>query len=281
MFRTNMPGRATRVLAAGALIFSLTATTFVGSANAAPLTEDKTDCSTAAHARNDAVHVLHTAWKAFSGDLKALASDARKLQHESEKESVVLTKDARGVIASAKAELKDIVSKAHTDIQAVVDLGTACSDETDSKTTTTNTTTTTTNTTTTNTVTTPTNAAAPADASDGARTFDTSGLDPKYKDIVDQAIKDMQAVVDDARKAILDLTKAAEAKETTKADADKVEKEVEKAKTDRHAAKQEREKAKKADKAKVKATTKSQNTKGSRKDAAHVRNSDGDNEDRD
>ena len=258
MFRT-MADRTTRVFAAGALILSLTATSFAGSANAAPLADDKTDCSTAAHARNDAVHLLHTAWKAFDGDLKDLARDARKLQHETEKESAVLTKDARGVVASARAELKDIVSKAHSDIQAAVDLGTVCSDEDDSKTTmTTTTTTTTNNTTTTNSVTAPSDATAPADTTGGARTFDTSGLDPKYKDIVDQAIKDMQAVVDDARKAVLDMTKAAESKETTEKDADKVEQEVEKAKVDRQTAKQDREAAKKADKAKVKTTTKSQ-----------------------
>ena len=260
MFRTTMPGRATRVLAAGALIFSLVATTFAGSANAAPLAEDKTDCSTAAHARNDAVHLLHTAWKAFNGDLKDLARDARKLQHESDSEKAgpALTKDARDVVAKAKAELKDIASKAHSDIQAAADLGTACADADDTKTTTTNTTTTTTTTTNTNSVTAPSDSTAPVDSTGGARTFDTSGLDPKYKDIVDQAIKDMQAVVDDARKAILDLTKAAQSKETTKADADKVEQAVEKATTDRQTAKQDRE-AKKADKAKakVKATTKS------------------------
>jgi hypothetical protein len=258
MFRTTMPGRTTRVLAAGALIFSLIATTFAGSANAAPLADDKTDCSTAAHARNDAVHLLHDAWKVFNGDLKALASDARKLQHESEKASAVATKDARHVIASAKAELKDILSQAHSDIQAAVDLGSACSDETDSNTTTTTTNTTTT---TTNSVTAPTEATAPADTTGGAHTFDTSGLDAKYKDIVDQAIKDMQKVVDGARKALLDMTTVAESKEATEKDADKVENEVKTAKADRQTAKQERDAAKKADKAKakVKATTKSQN----------------------
>src|SRR5438477_2410370 len=255
MFRT-MADRTTRVFAAGALILSLTATSFAGSANAAPLADDKTDCSTAAHARNDAVHLLHTAWKAFDGDLKDLARDARKLQHESEKESAVLTTDARGLVASAKAELKGIASQAHSDIQAAVDLGTACSDDEDSTTPTT--TTTTTNTTTTNSVTAPRDATAPADPTDGARTFDTSGLDSKYKDIVDQAIKDMQAVVDDTRKAILDITKAAESKETTATDTDKVEQAVEKAKTDRQTAKQDRESAK--NKAKVKATTKTQNS---------------------
>jgi hypothetical protein len=269
MFRT-MAGRTTRVFAAGALILSLTATTFAGSANAAPLAEEKTDCSTAAHARNDAVHLLHVAWTAFNGDLKALAGDARKLQHESEKASAVASKDARGVIRSAKAELREIVSQAHSDIQAAVDLGAVCSDENDSTKSTT-----TTNTTTTTSVTAPKDATPPADTSGSAHTFDTSGLDAKYKDIVDQAIKDMQKVVDGARKALLDMTTVAESKEATEKDADKVEQEVEKAKADRHAAKQDRE-AKKADKAKakVKATTKSQQ-KG------HAARSEHENEDRD
>ncbi|TMD54060.1 MAG: hypothetical protein E6I83_06205 [Chloroflexi bacterium] len=133
MFRT-MAGRTTRAFAAGALILSLTATTFAGSANAAPLADDKTDCSTAAHARNDAAQLLHTAWKAFDGDLTSLARDARKLQHETEKESGVLTTDARAVVASAKAELKGIASQAHSDIQAAVELGAACSDDEDSTT---------------------------------------------------------------------------------------------------------------------------------------------------
>src|SRR5256886_2962377 len=217
MFRT-MAGRTTRAFAAGALILSLTATTFAGSANAAPLADDKTDCSTAAHARNDAVHLLHTAWKAFDGDLKDLARDARKLQHETEKESAVLTTDARGVVASAKAELKGIASQAHSDIQAAVELGATCSDAEDSTTPTTTTTTTTTNTTTTTSVTAPGDSTAPADTTGSARTFDTSGLDPKYKDIVDQAIKDMQAGVGGARKARPGKAEAAEVEETAGAD---------------------------------------------------------------
>lgn len=254
MFGTKIANRTARGMAVGALILSLGATTFAGSANAAPLADETQDCSAAAHARNDAVHLLHTAWKAFDGDLKDLARDARKLQHESEKASAVLTTDARSTVASAKAELKSTESQAHTDIQAAVDLGTACADESDSTTTSTTTTTTTTSTTA------PSDATAPADSTGDAHSFDTSGLDSKYKDIVDQAIKDMQKVVDDARKAVLDMTAAAESKETTKTDTDKIEQEVEKAKADRATAKQDREEAKKADKAKVKPTTKSQNS---------------------
>ena len=123
MFGTRIANRTARGMAVGALILSLGATTFAGSANAAPLADETQDCSAAAHARNDAVHLLHTAWKAFSGDLKDLASDARKLQHETEKASAVLTTDARSAIADAKAEIKGIETKAHADIQAAVDLG--------------------------------------------------------------------------------------------------------------------------------------------------------------
>jgi hypothetical protein len=245
MFVTRIANRAARGMAVGALILSLGATTFGGSANAAPLADETQDCSAAAHARNDAVHLLHTAWKAFDGDLKSLARDARKLQHESEKASTVASKDARGVVASAKAELKDIASQAHSDIQAAVELGTACKDEDADSTTTTTTTTTTTSTTA------PSDSTAPADSTGSAHTFDTSGLDSKYKDIVDQAIKDMQKVVDDARAALLDMTTVAESKETTEKDVEKVEQEVEKAKADRTVVKQEREDAKKADKAKA------------------------------
>src|SRR5438309_11759890 len=80
MFGTKIANRTARGMAVGALILSL-ATTLAGSAYAAPLAEN--DCSAAAHDRNDAVHLLHTAWKAFEGDLKDLARDARQLQHGS------------------------------------------------------------------------------------------------------------------------------------------------------------------------------------------------------
>src|SRR5256885_1155528 len=141
MFRMSAAGRTGRALAAAALILSLSATTFVGSANAAPLADN--DCSAAAQARNDAVHLLHTAWKAFDGDLKDLAKDARQLQHESHKSGMVLTKDARAEIASAKQDLKEIASQAHEDIQAAVELGSACKDANEDENSTTTTTTTT------------------------------------------------------------------------------------------------------------------------------------------
>jgi hypothetical protein len=230
-------------MAVGALILSLGVTTFGVSANAAPLADDTKDCSAAAHARNDAVHLLHTAWKAFDGDLKDLAKDARELQHESRKDkaSADLTKDARAEVASAKQDLKSIASQAHADIQDAADLGTACKDAEDTTTTATTSTTA------------PSDATAPADSTEGAHTFDTSGLDSKYKDIVDQAITDMQGVVDDATKAVLDLSTAVET--TSTADDAKVKKDLETAKADRETAKADREKAKAA--AKDKSTDKS------------------------
>jgi len=245
MFGTRIANRTARGMAVGALILSISATTFGGSANAAPLADETQDCSAAAHARNDAVHLLHTAWKAFDGDLKDLAKDARELQHESRKDqaSADLTKDARAEVASAKQDLKSIASQAHADIQDAADLGTACNDVEETTTTTTTTTSTTA----------PSDATAPADSTEGAHSFDTSGLDSKYKDIVDQAITDMQGVVDDATKAVLDLSTAVETAST--ADDAKVKKDLETAKADRETAKADREEAKAA--AKDKSTDKS------------------------
>jgi hypothetical protein len=249
MFGTRIANRTARGMAVGALILSISATTFGGSANAAPLADETQDCSAAAHARNDAFQLLHTAWKVFDGDLKDLAKDARELQHESRKDqaSADLTKDARAEVASAKQELKSIVSQAHADIQDAVELGAACKDEEDTTTTTTTTTTTDTSTTA------PSDASAPADSTADAHTFDTSGLDSKYKDIVDQAILDMQGVVDEATKAVTDLSTAVESADTT--DDTKVKKDLEKAKADRETAKADREEAKAA--AKDKSTDKS------------------------
>ena len=257
MFGTRIANRTARGMAVGALILSLGVTTFGVSANAAPLADETQDCSAAAHARNDAVHLLHTAWKVFDGDLKDLAKDARELQHESRKDkaNADLTKDARAEVASAKQELKSIASQAHADIQAAAELGTACKDAADESGTTTTTTTTTSTSTTA-----PSDSTAPADSTGSAHTFDTSGLDSKYKDIVDQAISDMQGVVDEATKALLDVTTAAET--TTTADDTKVKTDLEKAKADRATAKADREEAKAAakDKSKGKSDVTSSNS---------------------
>lgn len=270
MFRMSMGSRTARGFAAAALVLSLTATTLAGSAYAAPLAEN--DCSAAAHARNDAVHLLNTAWNAFEGDLKDLARDARQLQHESHKTGDVVINDARDLVKDAKSELKDIRSQAHEDIQGAVELGTACKDAEDDTTSSTDTTTTTTNNTNNTSASAPLDATPPADSSDSAHTFDTSGLDEKYKGIVDKAIVDMQKVVDDTRNAVMDLsTVAEEAKDAKDAkDDSKVKKDRETVKAEAEKAKTNREDAKKSDKAKAKSTTKAQNSgKGNGKDNTH------------
>src|SRR2546422_10060267 len=142
MFRMSMGSRTARGFAAAALVLSLTATTLAGSAYAAPLADN--DCSAAAHARNVAVHFLDkVVWKAFEGDLKDRARDARQLQHESHKTGDVVINDARDLVKDAKSELKDIRSQAHEDIQGAVELGTACKDEDEDTTSSTDTNTTT------------------------------------------------------------------------------------------------------------------------------------------
>ena len=251
MFGTQIVNRTARGMAVGALIVSFTVTSFAGSANAAPLAES--DCSVAAHARNDSVHLLHKASRVFQGDLKDLAQEVKKLERDARKEKSgdTLTTDARAAVASAKQEVKSIWSQAHSDIQAEVELG-ACTDEEDADDTTTTTTTSTS-------TTAPSDSTAPADSTGSAHSFDTSGLDEKYMAIVDQAIEDMQAAVDAARKAVEDMAAAAETTETT--DDSSAKKNVETAKADREKAKADREEAKAEakGKSKDKSTEKSSN----------------------
>src|ERR1700737_1371125 len=103
MFRMSKGSRTARGLAAAALILSLTATTFDGGANAAPLT-NKQECSVASQARSDALTALHTAWKASTSDLKALVSDAPKLRIE----LFSAWHDLKNVLIQAKDDLKDL-----------------------------------------------------------------------------------------------------------------------------------------------------------------------------
>lgn len=261
MFRTSLTTQAARGIAAGALILSLTATSFAGSAYAAPLSTESQDCSTLAHERNDAVHLLHTAWKTFRGDLKDLARDARKMDKESRKDEDKASESARSIVADANKELTSIFKTAHSDIQEAADLGQACKDQDEDE----DTTSTSTNTTTTtNTSPAPTDSTAPSDSTTGGHTFDTSGLAAQYKDIVDKAIKDMQKVVDDATKALMDMKAADDT--SSKTEVEKVKAEVEKAKTERvkdqenEHAKAKAERAKdKVDKANAKSNRNSDN----------------------
>ena len=251
MFRTSIAGHTARGIAVGALVFSLTATALGGSASAAPLTVESGDCSTLAHDRNAAVHLLHDAFKAFRGDLKDLARQARQMDKDGHKSGEKMATDARHVVASAMHELTEIFKDAHEDIQDAADLGQACKDrnehEDEAKTTTT---------------TTPsapspmgsTSAGSPGDSTAGGHTFDTSGLSKKFKDIVDKAIKDMQAVVDAATKAVQALDIAADNKD--KADEEKVEADLNKAKNERAQEKEKEQEHRDKDKAKDKAQNK-------------------------
>jgi hypothetical protein len=212
MFRTNMPGRTARAIAAGALILSLTATSFAGSANAAPLA-DKDDCGVASAARSEAVHLLHVAWMGFASTLKALASDANESSHE---------------LAKAKRELKSVLMHAK---EALEDLNCAHDDEF---------------------LPTP-----------GAATTATTPASDNVKSIVEKAIKDMQAVVDAASKAVADTTTAAKPETTpdkvTDEDGSSVKGEKETANEDREDANDNDDKAKGNEKAKSTNLAKSTN----------------------
>src|SRR5439155_22570664 len=98
-------------------------------------------------------------------------------------------------------------------------------------------------------VTAPAAARPPADPTGSAHTLDTSGLDAKYKGIVDKAIADMQKVVDDTPAALTALTAVAgEAKDAKDVkDESKVKKDRETAKANSDKAKADREDAKKSD----------------------------------
>ena len=200
MFRTSLGKRTARGMAVGALILSISATTFGGSANAAPSADDTKSCSTLAHERNDAVHTLHAAWKDFRDELKDLARDARDLERDARhsKSATEMTGDARKEVADARAQLMEIWTSAHEELQNRVDLGQACKDadtEEDEDDTSTSTTTTTTNDTTTTT---------------SGTDVSTEDLVAKYKEVVDQAITDMQKVLDDVTAAVAKMTTAAQ-----------------------------------------------------------------------
>jgi hypothetical protein len=275
----SLTDHAARGIAAGALILSLTATSFAGSANAAPLVADSQDCSTLAHERNDAVHLLHTAWTTFRGDLKDLAREARKLDRQSRKDEDKAGESARSIVASANKELTSIFKTAHSDIQEATDLGQACKDQDEDETTTTKTTTTTNTTTATNTntnaVAAPKDSSAPGDSSTGGHTFDTSGLADQYKDIVDKAIKDMQKVVDDATKALADLKVADET--SSKTEVEKVKAEVEKAETERVKDQEEEHAKAKAERVKNKLAK----VKGKSSDKSRVKSTETERDERD
>ena len=224
MFRTTIGKRTARGMAVGALILSLSATTLGGSASAAPAADETTSCSALAHARNESVHRLHDKWKGFRDQLKDLAKDARELERDARhsKSATELIVDARSEVADARAKLQEIWTSAHEKLQNGADLGQACKAEDKDEDTKTSSNTTA-NTTTTTTASTTKDEDKDEDKNEDKNedkdehtqkpsitTASMVALVAKYKDVVDQAIKDMQAVLDDVTATVAKMTTAAQ-----------------------------------------------------------------------
>jgi hypothetical protein len=189
-----------RGMAVGALVISLSATTLVGNAAASPVAETH-GCSALAHERNAGAHRLHEAWRIFSDQLRDLSRQARELARDARRSGNELTVDAREDIAAAKGELSAIRTAAHAVIQDKVELGSACKDEVVTETADPNTT-----------------LAAPVDTDvdeEDETVLDTSDLVTKYREVVDAAITDMQAVMDPLNAAVAEMLAAAETAETS------------------------------------------------------------------
>lgn len=192
-------------MAVSALVVSLSLTSLVGSAAASPSAEDTRGCSVLAHERNLGAHKLREAWQGFNEQLRSLSREARELSRESRRSSsaTTLTVNARADLADAKSELNAIRGAAHTELQDRVELGSACKDPE------------------------ATASASPSATDAGAEasvtetentvelSIDTSDLVEKYREVVDQAILDMQAVMDPLNAAVAEMLAAAETAETT------------------------------------------------------------------
>jgi hypothetical protein len=218
-------GRTRHGMAVGALMLTLSLTTLGANASAAPQTHDsQKSCAALAAARNDAVHTLHDAWKGFREDLKDLAKEVREVDKDARHTAaaVVMTKDARDEVADARHQLDQIWTTAHAKIQSMSDLGQACKDgddedkdkatdqdkdkdkatdedkdkatdqdkdkdakEDEDK-----------------------DEAKPTTKTTNAPT--ATDLAAQLKPVVDQAIKDMKAVVDDVTAAVAKMTETAQ-----------------------------------------------------------------------
>lgn len=230
MLGLNLARRTRRGMAVGALMLAFSVTTFGGTASAMPQTDDSNkSCAALAAARNDAVHTLHDAWKGFREDLKDLAQTVREVDKDARHSAaaVEMTKDARKEIAEAREKLDDIWTTAHGKIQDMAELGQACADKDEDQAKDENTTKdqdedkntendkdedSSTKTSTTNTTT-------------ATHTLTGADLAAQLKPVVDQAIKDMKAVVDDVTAAVAKMTEAAQSANpadaaTVKADRD-------------------------------------------------------------
>ena len=233
MFRTTIGKRTARGMAVGALILSLSATTLGGSASAAPAADETSSCSTLAHARNEAVHKLHSKWMSFRDQLKELAHDARDLERDARhsKSATELTVDARSEVADARAKLQEIWTSAHEKLQDGTDLGQACKVEDKDEDTKTSANTTTTTASTTKDEDQDEDKNEDKDEHTQKPSITTASmvaLVATYKDVVDQAIKDMQAVLDDVTATVAKLTTAAQSTDDSMAAKVKAERAKEK-----------------------------------------------------
>lgn len=129
MFGEKRSMRAARSVAAGALVFALSASAMGGTAVATPQTEDGRGCSVLAHERNAGAHRLHDAWKGYRETLQEMSREFRKVGKtagHNREAATTLAVDARGELSAARDELDAIRSKAHAEIQDLVELGQAC-----------------------------------------------------------------------------------------------------------------------------------------------------------
>ena len=182
-----------RGMAVCALVVSLSLTSLVGSAAASPSADDTRGCSVLAHERNLGAHELHEAWQGFNEQLRMLSREARELSRESRRSSsaTTLTVDARADLADAKSELNAIRGAAHAEVQDLVELGTACKDPVVTE-------------------------AMVTETEDTVElSLETNDLVQKYREVVDQAILDMQAVMDPLNAAVAEMLEAAATAETT------------------------------------------------------------------
>jgi len=181
--------RGARAVAASALIIAISATSLGGTANAAPSDDDR-GCSVLAHERNASVHRLHEAWQGFRTSLRDLARESRQAQRalRGSETATSLVTDARADLADARQALGELWRTAHEELQSRVELGSACKDP----------------------------AEPVAEPPVTLATLEANGdLVKKYREVVDEAIKDMQAVVDGVTDGVATLVTAAESNDAT------------------------------------------------------------------
>jgi ElaB/YqjD/DUF883 family membrane-anchored ribosome-binding protein len=130
MFGKGRSIRIGRSAAAGALMLAVSASAMGGTAVATPQAEDERGCSVLAHERNAGAKRLHEAWKGYRDQLQTMSRDFRQVEkgagRSNKDEATTLAVDARGELSAARDELDAIRSKAHADIQDLVELGQAC-----------------------------------------------------------------------------------------------------------------------------------------------------------